>query len=131
MKYILILLIVLITFQCQQTEESDLVRKKTSSNKSITKKNKSTKSDDPILIYSIIGEWVINSGTKEKPKYTEDFASYEIFYTESTNSYELKMEGYQPKNHSAYEDISKLIIKINNCVIDGLSYKQIRDLYFR
>lgn len=133
MKKILIILVLLISFGCQPTKvENDLVRKTTSSKKSIveSKENvKPSKVNDVILVYSFTGDWKVNAGTNIEPDWGDDYCTFEIFYSKSTNSYELKMDGFQPKNHNAYETISKLYININNAKMDGLSYKEIRVKY--
>lgn len=77
-----------------------------------------------IMVYSFNGQWKINYGDEG---WGDDECTFEIFYTKSNNTYELKLEGFQPKNHSAYKDISKLMIDINNAVVDGHDYKYIRE----
>lgn len=121
---------------CGNSEDSSyrgkLTNKPTSQKVKKPKNDKPTpKNDNKILVYSVTGDWTINYGSKEEPNYNNDYCTYEIFYTKSAHKYELVMEGFQPKNHSAYEEISKLIININNAVLDGDTHKEIRTKYLQ
>ena len=80
--------------------------------------------NDIIMVYSFKGEWKINYGDEG---WGDDYCVFEIFYTKSTNTYELKLEGFQPKNHTSYEDVKQLMIDINNAVVDEHNYKYIRE----
>lgn len=82
------------------------------------------KDSKPILLYTVTGEWKLGQtdGT-----WADEYCVFEIFYTKSTHSYELKTSGYQPKNHSEYENVSKLMIGINNDLLNGLNFNKIRN----
>lgn len=83
--------------------------------------------NDVIKIYSFTADWKVNVGSKEEPEWGDEHATYELFYTKSTNTYELKLGGFQPKNHSAYKEIVKMEIDINFAVLEGKTPKQIKE----
>lgn len=91
------------------------------------KQSKSTKvstDNDVIMVYSFTGKWKINYGSGT---YEDGYCVYEIFYTKKTNKYELKLEGYQPKNHGAYKDVKQLMIDIEYAAYKGKNYEYIRE----
>lgn len=130
MKRLITLLFIGLVMSCGNSEETSkngLTRKLTSKRKVET--SEKVTSTDKILVYSVTGDWKVNYNGGD---YEDKYCTYEIFYTETTNTYKLVMEGYQPKNHSAYEDISKLIINIQyDAREEGYSYKQIRLKYLQ
>ena len=76
------------------------------------------KPNDWVLIKSVQGEWTINR--QDKSSYDE-YCVFEIVYSESRDKFDLKLEGYRPKNHTAYKGMSELISKINIKVAQGES----------
>lgn len=86
-----------------------------------------TSGNDVILVYSLTGEWAINYGTTENPDYQDDHCLFEVFYTKSTNTYELKVEGYEPKTHSIYKSVAEMMIKIHAAAMDGDTPKEIKE----
>jgi hypothetical protein len=71
--------------------------------------------NDWVLIRSVQGEWTINQG---KSSYDE-YCVFEIVYSKSRDKFDLKLEGYRPKNHTAYKGMSGLMANINIMVASG------------
>ena len=73
--------------------------------------------DDWVLIKAFQGEWAMigDDGTKDH----DEYCVYEFHYSKSRGKFELRTEGYRPKNHSMYERMSKAMGNINKAQLKG------------
>lgn len=76
--------------------------------------------NDWIFIKAVQGEWKVK---KQDGSSYDDYCVYEFYYSKSRNKFDLRMEGYIPKNHSIYKDVSELFGKVNQATLLGKTIK--------
>ena len=71
---------------------------------------------DWLLIRSIQGEWKV---TNQENESHDEYCIYEFYYSKSRNKFNLRMEGYRPKNHTVYSGAAKILSNINKATLQG------------
>jgi hypothetical protein len=73
---------------------------------------------DWVFIRSVQAKWKVSNQDGET---YDDYCVYEFYYSENRNKFELRMEGYLPKNHSAYKGVAKILGNVNKATLKGKS----------
>lgn len=79
--------------------------------------------NDWMLIRAFQGEWKITSGDHTY----DDHCLFEFHYSKSREKFELRTDGYLPKNHDLYPKMSKVMGKVNKSKLDGHTDMEIID----
>ena len=86
---------------------------------SIFKKKKIT---DWMLLHGIRGTWKITTNGREY----DDSCNYEIYYSPSADKIKLETNGYQPKGHTLYNSIMKVIGIYNAAILENKPFNDIK-----
>lgn len=74
-----------------------------------------------LVVYSSSATWSVNGNGSPYNEY----CNYDILYNSVTNEYKLVMDGYRPRDHTAFDKVNKTLIGLR----EGVYYARTGVIY--